>query len=168
MLSIHFALPQPCVLDVTHPFSENAHAHLDLHMFVCVSEHPQVFHKPTLMLCVLIQITCPELDIHGISQLHAPLLRYNLPYPICTVNQPLLKMKGHLLLWLFPILTVVFSLERPLSVWSSMAPGLSRCCWCVTLFAECAGPPAASLLFVIFGVAQECHCLHRIYISLPN
>lgn len=54
MLTIHFDLLQSCVLDVTYPFPENAHAHLDLTHVHVFHSTLQVFHKPILMLHVLI------------------------------------------------------------------------------------------------------------------
>lgn len=136
-----------------------------LHMLICVSQHTKVFHKLILMLHVLTQITHAELDVYGIRQLHTHSFRFSLPCPVCTANQPMLQMKGHPL-FSFPSWLWCSSLERFLFIWSSI--WYPDAVGCVTPFAECAGPWAASMLFVIFRVAQESHCLHRTYISLPN
>lgn len=69
----------------------------------------------------------------------------------------MLEKKGHLLPWPLLILILVFSFRKALYLAFYGAWPLSWCCWRVTPFGECAGLPAASLLFVIFTLAQACH-----------
>lgn len=96
-----------------------------LHMFIHVSQRTQMFHKPILILKVLIQITRAHFHVHGTIQLYAHSFRNCLAHPVCTANQPLLQMKGYILLWPFPILRMVSSLERFPLPWSPVAPAPS-------------------------------------------
>lgn len=93
------------------PF-QKMHVYLDLtHVRMCFTAHIGISQTHSDVTCTF-QITHAELDVHGLTQLHAHSFRHGFPFPICTANQSMLKLKGHLLFWLLPILITVFLLKK--------------------------------------------------------
>lgn len=123
------------------PLFQSTHVHADLiHVHRWFIVHVGV-SQTRLEVTVLIRTTYAQLGVHGITQLYTR----SFPYPVGTAKQPTPEMKGTYYSSHFPS-CLRYSLESFLFTRASMAPGPSRCCWCVPPSAECAGSLVPHLL----------------------